>query len=219
LTKQFLYYGKIITVIVVFGVLGNWTVDNYALVKSWLIPMPYVYQSTSHNEHETRQYKAIQWQDLIPDSELALLEKYQVRAPTDLASLSDQVLNSINAAGDQAYQSALISTNTVADFDRQLIEIPGFVVPLDFHQNQDPQNLFFVPYFGACIHFPPPPPNQMFFVQLEEGFSEFVMDQPYTIRGRLNRALFEDPMGTSAYTIEVDTIIPFMGQPDTFRKH
>jgi hypothetical protein len=27
----------------------------------------------------------------------------------------------------------------------------------------------FAPYFGACIHVPPPPPNQLLYVQMAKG--------------------------------------------------
>ena len=182
--------------------------------------MSSVAQQQDLDEDINQHYQPVNWEYLVPDAERALLDQYQNnKQPTDLASLSTQVLNSINAAGDGDYQNALISTNTIDKYDNKRVQISGFLVPLDFYPNQQPKNLFFVPYFGACIHFPPPPPNQMFFIQIEQGFNHFSLDQAYTLRGTLNRALFEDPMGTSAYTLEVDSIATFMGQPDTFRTH
>ena len=41
----------------------------------------------------------------------------------------------------------------------------------------------------------------------------------YQFNGNLSRSLFEDPMGTSAYELEVASVQPFFGQPDDFRTH
>ena len=49
------------------------------------------------------------------------------------------------------------------------VKIPGFAVPLEGDDGFDYINEFLlVPYFGACIHVPPPPPNQVIHVILEE---------------------------------------------------
>jgi len=45
----------------------------------------------------------------------------------------------------------------------QKIRMPGFVVPLDAVRNGQREFLL-VPYFGACIHTPPPPANQIVLV-------------------------------------------------------
>lgn len=41
--------------------------------------------------------------------------------------------------------------------DNQDVRIPGFVVPLEGDAKKITAFLL-VPYFGACIHVPPPPP-------------------------------------------------------------
>ena len=49
------------------------------------------------------------------------------------------------------------------------IKIPGFAVPLEGDDGFEYINEFLlVPYFGACIHVPPPPPNQVIHVILDE---------------------------------------------------
>ncbi|MBQ7585520.1 MAG: DUF3299 domain-containing protein [Desulfovibrionaceae bacterium] len=50
--------------------------------------------------------------------------------------------------------------------DHKLIRIEGFVVPLERDQDGGLKSLLLVPYFGACIHVPPPPPNQIIYVEL-----------------------------------------------------
>ena len=49
------------------------------------------------------------------------------------------------------------------------IKIPGFAVPLEGDDGFEYIDEFLlVPYFGACIHVPPPPPNQVIPVILDE---------------------------------------------------
>ena len=50
---------------------------------------------------------------------------------------------------------------------------------------------FLVPYFGACLHMPPPPPNQIIFAQLEQGFDELDITKAYLLKGVL-RIVFID---------------------------
>ena len=45
------------------------------------------------------------------------------------------------------------------DLNEKEVRIPGFIVPVDFEQQQTITRFLLVPYFGACIHEPPPPPN------------------------------------------------------------
>lgn len=48
------------------------------------------------------------------------------------------------------------------------VKVPGFMVPLeDFATNVT--EFLLVPWFGACVHTPPPPPNQTVYVKMDGG--------------------------------------------------
>ena len=49
----------------------------------------------------------------------------------------------------------------------QRVRLPGYAVPLEFDGTKVTSFLL-VPYLGACIHVPPPPPNQIVFVRTRE---------------------------------------------------
>ena len=50
------------------------------------------------------------------------------------------------------------------------IKIPGFAVPLEGDDGFEYiEEFLLVPYFGACIHVPPPPPNQVIHVILDKS--------------------------------------------------
>jgi uncharacterized protein len=57
------------------------------------------------------------------------------------------------------------ATDTLKKLDGRVVRIPGFVVPLDDFAEEGAEFLL-VPYYGACVHTPPPPPNQMVFVEM-----------------------------------------------------
>src|SRR5690606_42145125 len=47
------------------------------------------------------------------------------------------------------------------------IRLPGFVVPLE-GDGKTVREFLLVPYFGACIHVPPPPANQLIHVMPDQ---------------------------------------------------
>jgi len=56
----------------------------------------------------------------------------------------------------------------IQTLDGTLAKIPGFVVPLEGDADSITEFLL-VPYFGACVHVPPPPSNQIVYVKFAEG--------------------------------------------------
>ncbi|WP_376919383.1 DUF3299 domain-containing protein [Agaribacter flavus] len=164
----------------------------------------------SLNIHELR------WQDLIPETERELLRQYQQK---DTSSFEDQMMQSIRASIDKKYINAMLSTNTVDIWHGRAVSISGFIVPIETNENRAITHFFVVPYYGACIHFPPPPPNQIIYAQVEDGINIGEIDNPFTFVGTLSEELFEDPIATSAYVLDVVSIETFYGQPDDFRQH
>ena len=59
------------------------------------------------------------------------------------------------------------SSATVASMHGRKVRIPGYVVPIDLDDQQRMRSFFLVPYYGACVHVPPPPPNQLVYAELE----------------------------------------------------
>lgn len=54
---------------------------------------------------------------------------------------------------------------TNPELNQQRIEMRGFFLPLEF-TGQLVSEFLLVPYIGACIHEPPPPPNQIVYAKL-----------------------------------------------------
>ena len=73
---------------------------------------------------------------------------------------------------------------TVAELNGTTVRIPGYALPLEFNEVGITEFLL-VPYVGACIHSPPPPPNQMVFVTLAEPFVMQSLYEPVWITGTI----------------------------------
>ena len=73
----------------------------------------------------------------------------------------------------------------VDTLDGKPIRMLGYLLPLDF--SPDGQNEFLlVPYMGACIHVPPPPPNQIVFVKTAKPFVVRDLYTPVWVTGRMS---------------------------------
>ncbi len=95
--------------------------------------------------------------------------------------------------------------------DDARIRIAGFVVPLDT-QASALREFLLVPYFGACIHTPPPPANQVIHVTLASPAKNIRMMDAVWVSGRLSVAVSDTAMGTSGYRMEGLSVSPYDGQ-------
>ncbi len=176
-------------------------------------------------------YRTIEWIDLIPEEELEALlnppdyigdivdgspedqivlglEPGKPRAEDPFDRVEEDVLKQLENGSEeeQRYSNALLSTRVLAEFDGQAVSIPGFIVPLEFDNNQKVTQFFLVPYFGACIHVPPPPPNQILYAEYTKGFELDSIYDPVWVSGVLSTTLIENDMATAAYAIKVDRL-------------
>lgn len=87
----------------------------------------------------------------------------------------------------------------------QVVRIPGFVVPLE-DTNEGLKEFLLVPYFGACIHSPPPPANQIIHVLPKVPAKGFRSMDTVWISGRLSTPRTDSYMGVSGYRIEADSV-------------
>jgi hypothetical protein len=81
------------------------------------------------------------------------------------------------------------------------VVIAGFMVPLEDDAAQSSEFLL-VPYFGACIHLPPPPPNQMIHVTMTGAAVPVNLKEAIVLEGDLTVGKVDSPYGQVAYTIK-----------------
>jgi hypothetical protein len=68
--------------------------------------------------------------------------------------------------------------------DGKTIRIPGYVLPLEFSGSKVTEFLL-VPWVGACIHTPPPEPNQIVYVKPDKAFEMRRMFDAVWVTGRI----------------------------------
>ena len=107
-----------------------------------------------------------------------------------------------------AYQEAARSAPVVSALDGQRIRLPGFVVPLDFEDTEISEFLL-VPYFGACIHVPPPPSNQIVYVKTVAGYPLKELFDPVWVTGELHTQAYLNDVGDAGYTMQATIIEPY----------
>ena len=140
-------------------------------------------------ENKGQQFDTIAWPDLMPDDVLEILMNPPAYiSETEDGSAEDQIDSNIKSAiataSDDPYQQALISTEVRPEMNGLMIRLPGFVVPLEFNEDQVITQFFLVPYFGACLHMPPPPPNQIVLVDAPRGLTVEELSTPLWISGK-----------------------------------
>lgn len=148
------------------------------------------------------------WQDLIPpESEAELLRQQE----DFYAELEKRYAAGLDIAeGSEADVMPQFGTfDAATELDGQLIRIPGYVVPVDGTEQGRYTEFLFVPYMGACIHTPPPPPNQIILVRAEDGVRVNDIWMPYYLEGTLSTGEFLNDTGNAAYALDFASLEPY----------
>lgn len=106
-------------------------------------------------------------------------------------------------------QEALNNAPTNPAMNGVEVKIPGFIVPLEESKGEVTEFLL-VPYFGACIHTPPPPANQILHVQPQKGAKFRAMDTVW-VTGKLQTVRNDSMMGVSGYHINAQSVTKYTG--------
>ena len=92
-------------------------------------------------------------------------------------------------------------TRPVEELDGKFVKLPGFIVPLESDEGGMLNEFLLVPYFGACIHVPPPPPNQIVYVTLDEPYNLTNTWDPYWIIGEMQVKPYFGQVADSVYQL------------------
>ncbi len=97
----------------------------------------------------------------------------------------------------------------VHDYDGKIVKLPGFVVPLEMDAKAI-QEFLLVPYYGACIHTPPPPPNQTVYVVIEKmhAYHGQLFDTVW-VTGTIRVEKRSSELGAAGYRIEARKVEPY----------
>jgi hypothetical protein len=147
-------------------------------------------------------YRETTWEELIP----AGWDPAAAFKGLDLASLKDgdpramEAMAKVQAAWDEAPLNP--------DMNNKRIRIPGFVVPLE-RRGTLIYEFLLVPYFGACIHTPPPPANQILHVFPARPVTDVIAMDPVWVSGAIEHRRSATSMGKAGYRMGADLVAPY----------
>jgi len=149
----------------------------------------------------------LKWADLMPPAPPKPPKAFFAgRAPVD--PLSPSLPESIPEGrwmGSKAANS--VPAPVVDTLNGKRVQIGGYVVPLDFDATTVKEFLL-VPYVGACIHVPPPPSNQIVYVQAPKGIQIKGMFEPVYVTGTLSTETSYTGLADAGYRLEAEKVDP-----------
>jgi hypothetical protein len=141
-------------------------------------------------------YVEVDWTRLMPHAELDALRR------GDAPAIDHRGNRKMSQSG---------SFHTVATYTGHRIRLAGYVVPIAYDDAGHMSEFLFVPYFGACIHVPPPPPNQLVHVRLAHAIAAPDPWEPQWLRGVLREERVDSEIGNAAYAMDDATLAPYDG--------
>ncbi|WP_416560234.1 DUF3299 domain-containing protein [Limnohabitans sp. yimb22184] len=147
--------------------------------------------------------RTIGWEQLIP----AGWDPYKDLKALNLDGLKDndpkaeEALKKMRKMWDNAPINPLILG--------QSVRLPGYMVPLE-DLPEGTKEFLLVPYFGACVHSPPPPANQIVHVVLDKPTKRFRLMDTLWVTGPLSATKTDSHMGVSSYRIDAKQVSPFV---------
>ncbi len=141
-------------------------------------------------------YRTLDWEELMPPGEWERVDQEM------LSFFSGGGMFAEGGAMDVPRQFG--TYNVVEDLNNQKIRLAGFVLPFEYAPGKKVSEFLLVPYFGACLHSPPPPPNQMVYVKTAEPIAIESLWEPIWANGELITEKYLNDLGNAAYTMQLE---------------
>ena len=148
----------------------------------------------------------LDWLELMPREDQKALE-----AMPEISHETPEAAGTFGQQGGLKQQArdlpaVMYSKNTVARLDGKQVRMGGYPVPLESDAEGKSTLLFLVPYPGACIHVPPPPPNQIVLVRYPEGIVLDDIYAPLWVDGTLHIEPVENELAEAVYALDATSV-------------
>jgi hypothetical protein len=139
-------------------------------------------------------FKEITWDDLLPKGwdPMKTITDLKLDKLQDSDPKAIEAMEKLRTMWNNAPSNPAIAGKPV--------RIPGFMVPLEYGKKEVKEFLL-VPYFGACIHVPPPPANQIIHVLPAKPFKSKTGMDAVWVNGVIELANSKTSMGDSGYRL------------------
>jgi len=151
-------------------------------------------------------YREVKWDELISPSwnPEAIIKSLNLGMMLDSDPRANAALEKLRQEWDNAPGNPALNGAEV--------RIPGFVVPLEREGNALREFLL-VPYFGACIHVPPPPANQIVHVVSAKPIPGTATMDAVWVSGKLGLFPSKTLMGNASYRLQAAAVEPYGRKP------
>lgn len=145
------------------------------------------------------------WLELMPRSDQKALEQMP-----EIDHNSPEAMGAFTERGglkqSKGLPAVMYSTKTVPTMNGKQIRLGGYPVPLESDAKGSSTLFFLVPYPGACIHVPPPPPNQLVLVRYPKGLKIADIYTPLWVSGRLSVETVNNDLADAAYALDAGMV-------------
>lgn len=148
------------------------------------------------------------WEDLIPDDFVPATNPFETMTQEEIDKLLDGSEESRRRLAE--YDAMMAYAPTVPELQDKRVKIPGYVVPLDFDGQTELEEFLLVPYYGACIHTPPPPANQVVHAKTERNAVK--LEDPWLpvwAIGVMQVETVTSSLAESGYRLRLESIEPY----------
>ena len=151
-------------------------------------------------------FREITWDELVPKNwdPMKDFKGMSLGGLSDADPKAAALLKRMREAWDNAPGNNAI--------DGQSVRLPGYLVPLE-DGTAGMSEFLLVPYFGACIHTPPPPSNQIVHVKPQQPPKGFRSMDTVWISGTLKLLRSDTMMGSSSYRMDAVRVEPYVSKP------
>ncbi|WP_345774562.1 DUF3299 domain-containing protein [Pseudomonas entomophila] len=151
--------------------------------------------------------RELDWPALIPEG--APVVPPQLTPLHDLSQMGSSLGDALAAESAPAARQQSPNAPVVQALDGQQVKLPGYIVPLEVSEEGRTTEFLLVPYYGACIHVPPPPSNQIVHIFSEMGVRVEDLYQPYWIEGRMQVKATSSELADAGYQMEAEKIYAY----------
>jgi uncharacterized protein len=146
--------------------------------------------------------REIKWEELSPKD----WDPFAAIRDLNFATLKDSDPKAMEALSKLT--DARNKAPVVPELAGQSVKISGFIIPLT-KVKDEVHDFLLVPYFGACIHTPPPPSNMVLHVIPDKPFKGGVAMDAVTVSGTLSIERTESPWGTAGYKLSGRQVVKY----------
>ncbi|MGE5450569.1 MAG: DUF3299 domain-containing protein [Acidobacteriota bacterium] len=145
----------------------------------------------------------IQWAELVPKGWDPYKDARMKFKDLNLSMLqdSDPKVMEMMTQMREVWDTAPVNDNMQGVVGR----LPGYIVPLE-ESAKGLKEFLLVPYYGACIHSPPPPANQIVHVLLKQPIKGYKSMDTVWVHGAIEVRRDTSYMGNSGYRIQATAV-------------